>query len=104
MRSPASASSPFTRLRGRRTGGLSIRVTKRECKLCATTIPGRVPYIADADQPGFVTATWRNSKFRLSEYEWRCYRNQPRPPPEEKPPPEIKDSTNDYGFFEKTCV
>jgi hypothetical protein len=26
----------------------------------------------------------------------------PRPPPEEKPPPEVKESALDYGFFKKT--
>ena len=28
----------------------------------------------------------------------------PRPPPEEKPPPEVKESVLDYSFFEKTCA
>ena len=28
----------------------------------------------------------------------------PHPPPEEKPPPEVKESVLDYGFFEKTCA
>ena len=28
----------------------------------------------------------------------------PRPPSEEKPPPEIEESKLDYGFFEKTCA
>jgi hypothetical protein len=28
----------------------------------------------------------------------------PRPPPEEKSPPEVKESVLDYAFFEKTCA
>ena len=28
----------------------------------------------------------------------------PRPPPEEKPSPEVEETKLDYGFFEKICA